>query len=280
MRPKLIGALVVLAAAYWPTLAAMAYQWQHDTYSIHGMFVPLFSAHFIWTDRDRLREAVGPGSSWGLPVMLAALLLLVVGHASDRLLAQGVSLVVYLVGAVAWIFGERVVRAAKFPLGFLLLMVPFPHAIVSVVTGSLQLFAARVADAALSLSGVPFFRSGVYIHLPTITLEIAELCNGLRFLLALLVLTIAFAELMQPTLTRKLLMVLSAIPIAVAANAVRVAVVSVGAYYIGHEVATGTIHHTIGKIVWAFTLLPMAAVAIFLKRRPLDNTDASPPQSI
>jgi exosortase len=151
-------------------------------------------------------------------------------------------------------------------VGFLVLMVPLPRPVVAAVTSEVQLFAAATAGWALELFGVPFLLEGTWIVLPGITLEVAEVCNGLRFLMALVVLTLAFAQVTQRTVPRRIVLVASAVPVAILANAARVAVIAVGAYLVGPEVASGTIHHLIGKAVWGLTLVPLAALAWVLRR--------------
>ncbi|MGH9337856.1 MAG: exosortase/archaeosortase family protein, partial [Vicinamibacteria bacterium] len=182
------------------------------------------------------------------------------------LLLRGWSFVVALGGLVLTFLGREWLRAAAFPLAFLFLMVPLPHALVAGVTSHLQHFAASFAGSVLALLGVPSFQQGIHIFLPGITLEIAEICNGLRFLLALLVLTLAFAELTLPTPQRKAALVLSVFPVAIVANATRVAVVALAAHYWGPEAASGPIHHAIGKAVWILTLVPMGLIAFALMR--------------
>jgi len=198
--------------------------------------------------------------------MLLALGLLFTGHWTDSLLLQGVSLVTCLAGAVLWVLGPRTLQAAAFPVAFLLLMVPLPSLVVDAVTEDLQLFAARTAGAVLDLFEVPFFLDGVLIQLPGITLAVATVCNGLRFLSALLVLTIASAQLSQRSLPRKLILVASAIPIAILANAVRVTTVALAVYYVGPSAAQGFIHDYIAKGVWALTLVSLGILALILRR--------------
>ncbi len=255
-----------LLMVYAPTLSEMGGEWWHDTYAVHGMFVPLFAAHFVWIDRKRLHDAVGAGDSKGLLWIAGALGLLAGGYATGSLLLKGWALVVALAGTLLWLYGREWLRAAAFPVGFLFLMVPLPRSVVASVTTHLQLFAAGFAGGVLELVGVPSYQEGVYVFLPGITLEIAEICNGLRFLMALLVLTVAFAELTMPTFTRKVLLVLSVFPVAIVANATRVAVVSLAAHYWGPSAASGPLHHNIGKAVWILTLVPMGVIALALRR--------------
>jgi len=121
------------------------------------------------------------------------------------------------------------------------------------------LFAGRSMESLL-LQGVSL------VQLPGITLAVATVCNGLRFLSALVMLTIAFALLTQRSLSRKLILVTSAIPIAILANAVRVATIALAVYYIGPGAAKGFIHDSTAKGVWAMTLVPLVILALILRR--------------
>jgi len=260
--------VLALAGIYSPALAEMARVWWTNTYAGHGMFVPLFSALLVWMDRDRIRAAAGRGDPAGMLVILLGLGLLALGSWADSVILQGLSVVVAVAGIVLWGFGARCLRRAAFPVGFLLFMVPLPRPIVDAVTLDLQLFVARFAGATLELLDIPVHQDGLLIVLPAVTLQVAEACNGLRFLMALLVLTVAFAQVTQRSLLRKLVLVGSAIPIAILANAVRIAVIAIAVYYIGPKAASGFIHNIIGKAVWALTLIPLIALAFMLRRVP------------
>jgi exosortase len=256
---------VPLAILYAPVFADLARSWWNDQYAGHGMFVPAFSAFLAWSDRDRLRAAAGQPSRAGIPVILAALAILATGRWSGSLLLAAASVAVAVAGVVLWTLGRRCLRVAAFPVAFLVFMAPLPDAIVDSVTLHLQLFAARVAGTVLEMLDVPFFQSGVDIVLPLISLRVAEVCNGLRFLMALLVLTLAFAYVTQRSPARMAVLVASAIPIAILANAARVTAIAVAVQYVGPEAASGTLHNAIGKAMWALTLLPLAGIGLLLR---------------
>ena len=262
-----LGAVVALTALYAPTVAQMIQLWRTDTYAGHGMFVPLFSAVIAWTERERLRKAVAPGRPVGAVIVLVGVGLLALGSLADSMLLQGASVAVTIAGLVAWTFGLRCLRAAAFPIAFLLLMTPLPRPVVAAVTLQVQLFAAAFAVAVLRVLDLPVYQTGVTIELPSMTLQVAEACNGLRFLMALLVLTAAFAQITQRTVAAKTALIVSAIPIAIVANAMRVAAVVLGVQYVGPEAASGTIHNWIGKGMWGLTLLPLIGLGFLLARR-------------
>lgn len=262
---------------YAPALTELSRVWWTNDYATQGLFAPLFGALLLWLDRGRLRATFdGRGSGLGIPVAALGLGLLALGRSVDSLAVQAGSFVVTVAGVTLWGCGTRCLRAAAVPVGFLLFMVPPPQAAIGAVTLQLQLFAAGFAVTVLRLFDVPVYQSGVMIELPTMRLEVAEICNGLRFLLALLVLTAAFAQVTQRTRLRKVALVASAVPIAILANAVRVAVIALGVHYVGPEAASGLIHHMIGKAVWALTLVPLAAVGFLLARHGRTNASPSP----
>ncbi len=100
------------------------------------------------------------------------------------------------------------------------------------------------------------------------TLQVAEICNGLRFMSALVVLTVALGHALRLSPGRLLVLVLSAVVLAVLANGTRILAILLGVRYYGPEAASGLVHHSIGKAVWILTLAPLGAVAWLLHRRP------------
>ncbi len=266
MRILWILITLVLAVLYEPVFAGMVHVWRTDTYAGHGMFVPFFSVFLLWTARNRIRAAVGRGDPAGILLITLALGILALGRWGESILVQGLSVVIAVAGIVLLGFGKRCLRQAAFPIGFLLFMVPLPRLVVATLTRHLQLFVAGFAAAALETLGIPFHQNGLFISLSTITIEVAEVCNGLRFMMGLLVLTLAFAHVSQRTLGRKLVLVASAIPVAVLANALRIATIAIGVHYIGPEAAEGIIHNTIGKAIWALTIISLVALGLILRR--------------
>lgn len=260
--------ILPLAGLYAPVFADLARAWWNDQYAGHGMFVPAFSAFLVWSDRERIRATIGRASRAGIPVILLALAILAAGRWYGSLLLQAVSVTMAVAGVLLWTVGARCLRSIAFPVAFLVFMAPLPSAIVDSVTLHLQVFAAKVAGAALQFLDVPFYQSGVTITLPAMTLEVAEVCNGLRFMMALLVLALAFAYVSQRSPQRMAVLVASAVLIAILANALRVTAIAVAVQYVGPQAASGVIHHAIGKATWALTLVPLVGLGFLLRRRP------------
>jgi exosortase len=258
-------ALAVLAIAYGPTLYDLVYEGWTDTYAGHVLFVPAFAALLIWMDRDRLRAVATKGSPEGLAVVVAALVVLALGRWSSSLVLQTFSIVIAVSGLALWWVGWQWLRAAKVPIGFLIFMIPLPLAFVNSVTLSLQQFVAWSSAGMLELIGVPVHQEGVLLTLPQLTLEVAEVCNGLRFLMTLLVLTVAFAQVSQRTAVRKALLAAVAVPVAILANVVRITGIAFAVFLVGPEAASGFYHLLVGKLVWAATIIVLVAFGVLLR---------------
>jgi exosortase len=273
-------AVSLVTLAYLPFLGEIVHRWRVDPYAGHGMFVPLYSAFLLWADRHRLGAVPRRRMPGGALVVVGALALLAAGWWLDTIMLQGLSLVAAVAGLVLWAHGARRLRAAAFPIAFLLFMMPLPRSIVDALTLELQAFAAGFAGEVLSVLGVPHHRFGITIELPRLTLEVAEGCNGLRFLMALVTLAAALAQSTQRTPARKVALVAFAVPLALLANAGRVAAVCLAAYYIGPQAAAGMPHHTIGKGVWALALTPLLLAAVVLRRRGATIHTERPSESL
>jgi exosortase len=259
--------LCALALVYAPVVRELVHVWRVDPYGGHGMFVPAYSALLLWFDRRRLATTPRRREPAGALLVLTALVLLALGRWADSIAVQGLSIVIALAGWVLWRFGARRLRAAAFPIGFLALMLPLPRTVVDRITLDVQTFHAGFSSAVLELAGVPHVQRGIYIGLPTTTLSVAEGCNGLRFLMALVTLAAAFAQASQRTTGRKLLLVALAVPLAVVANGLRVSALCLAAYQMGPQAAAGLTHFSIGKALWAGTLGVLGVIGMLLRRR-------------
>jgi exosortase len=166
-------------------------------------------------------------------------------------------MIVALTGLVLYLCGWKILRALAFPLAFLLFMVPLPAIILNTITFPLQLLAAKLSTASLQLIGLPVFREGNIIFLPHTTLEIVEACSGIRSLVSLLALAVVFAYMTQRHTGKRWTLAVSAVPIALVANAFRIWGTGVLAFFYGTQVAEGFYHTFAGWLVFvvAFVLL-------------------------
>ena len=250
---------------YWSTLVHLIGQWWADPNFSHGFFVPLFSAFVIWQERDRLAR-ITPQPSWsGLSVVLAGLGVLIVGRLGAELFLDRSSLLLVLAGVVILFLGWNLFRAVLFPWAFLLLMIPIPTIVFNQITFPLQLLASKVAATVLPVFGVPILREGNVINLPSMALEVAEACSGIRSLMSLVTLAIIYGYLMEKRLWVRWLLALASVPIAVAANSIRIIGTGLLVQYWDAEKAEGYFHASWGWIIFVISLIMLYALHALIR---------------
>lgn len=246
--------LVLVGWLYFSILGRLAQQWTHDPNFSHGFFVPAFSLFVLWQKRGRL-SALPVKPSWtGLPIVLLALCVLVLGNLGAELFLSRTSLLVLIAGLVIFFLGWQYFRAVLFPWAFLLLMIPIPSILFNQITFPLQLLASKVASDVLPLAGVPVLREGNVIGLPLMQLEVAEACSGIRSLLSLATLTIIYGYLMETRIWIRVLLALASVPIAVAANSFRIVGTGLLVQYWDPEKAEGFFHLFSGWLIFVLSL--------------------------
>src|SRR5581483_10907888 len=232
-----------------PFFAALVRESARNPYAGHVVFVPILSVVIVAVERSRFRGLAGctPGA---LPVVGGALGLLGIGYAADNLKLQALCLVAAAAGTMAWHFGRRGLRRAAFALGFLLLSIPPPADAVGAVAPAVQQFVAVFSEVVVQAIGVPVGRDGILLHLPI-----------------LVVFGAAFARIVVPEPTGQLTLMALCVPMAIIANATRVAATTAGAYFFGSYVATGRLHFYIGKAFWLLALVSIVGLALRLRDR-------------
>ena len=260
--------LVLAALALWlyaSTLFHLVGQWWHDPNFSHGFFVPLFSAFVVWQERDRLsRIPVSP--SWtGAFVLLLAMATLIVGQTGAELFLTRFSLLLLLAGIIILFLGWPFFRALFFPWAFLILMIPIPTILFNQITFPLQLLASRVAAAILPIFGVPILREGNVINLPSMALEVAEACSGIRSLMSLITLAVIYGYLMEKRISVRWILALASVPIAVAANSVRIIGTGLLVQYWDPDKAEGYFHASWGWLIFVISLLMLYALHLAIR---------------
>jgi len=250
-----VGALTaVIAWLYFSVLLRLAQQWWHDPNFSHGFLVPLFSLYVVWRNRARIaRESPDP-TWWGLPIVFLAIFLLLAGTMGSELFLARSSLLILIVGLVVLFRGWRYFRVVLFPWLFLFLMIPIPEIIFNQITFPLQILASKIAAGLLPLAGVPVFREGNIIRLPTMPLEVAEACSGIRSLLSLTTIAIIYGYFQETSNWRRMVLAVASIPIAILANSFRIFGTGLLVQYWSPEVAEGFFHSLSGMFIFLFSL--------------------------
>jgi len=247
--------MVGLVACYASTLQGMAAQWWNDEDMGHGFLVPAVALWIVWRERTRWRT-LPLRSSWaGLAVILFAALAQSAGALGGGLFLKSVAFLLSIAGLILWFGGAELLRAWAFPLALLGFMLPKLAIVYNQVTLPLQLLATKIAGAMLTLAGYAVIREGNILDVRGHQVSVAEACDGIRYLLPLAFLALVFAYLAGSKAWMRALVMVCAIPIAIIANALRVAISGWSP-----ALAEGTPHQLAGGAIF---LACLAALVLF-----------------
>lgn len=251
---------VAIAGLYAGTLVSLVRQWASDDDFSHGFFVIPLAAYFLWERREALRRAPVKPSPAGLLLVVVSLLVFVAGRFGAELFLTRVSLIGVLAGTLLFLCGWQQLRVAAFPIAFLLLMIPLPSILFNQITFPLQGVASRAGEAVIAAAGVPVLREGNVLHVPGRALEVVEACSGIRSLTSLLMLAIVLGYFTERRTGARIAIALAAVPIAIIANAGRVAGTGLTAYWVSPAAADGFFHTFSGWLVFVVALVGLLAV--------------------
>jgi len=257
-KPVVWRIATLLALTGWlyaPILGRLVGQWWSDPNFSHGFFVPVFAGYVLWQDRARLSAIKPAPSIWGLPLIVMSLLTLILGIFGAELFISRASILLLAAGIIIFLRGWMTLRAVLFPLIFLVLMIPIPAIVFGQITFPLQILASKLSAWLLPFLGVPVFREGNVINLPAMPLEVAEACSGIRSLLSLTTLAIMYGYLLEKRIGIRVLLGLASIPIAVAANGLRIVGTGLLVQYWDPDKAEGFFHAFSGWLIFVVSLL-------------------------
>lgn len=249
-------ALIALAliAVYYSVAFKLLQDWYEIPDYSHGFLVPLFSIFLIWDQRKTL-SALPVKPTWGgLPLVVVALSVLILGVYGVELFTSRISFILLISGLVWTFLGAAWLKQLRFPILVLLLAIPFPNIIFNQITFPLQLLASSVASGILTLLGVPVLHEGNVIELPVMKLEVAEACSGIRSLMSLFTLAVFYGYFLEKSTTRRVILALASVPIAVAANALRIVGTGLCVQYWDPVKALGFFHEFSGWVMFVISL--------------------------
>jgi len=281
-REKIVAVTLVLGAlllVYWSVLSGLVSAWSTDDNYSHGFFIVPLALYFAWERRNKIAAAPIRPSAFGLVVMAGSLFLLIAGLLGAELFLSRVSILGAIAGGILFLYGWPTLGALLFPLAFMLLMIPLPAIIFNKIAFPLQLLASHVGESTISAMNIPILREGNVLILANATLEVAEACSGIRSLVSLFTLGIVFGYFVDRRPWVRAIIALSAIPVAILANGVRVASAGIAAHHFGAAGVEGLFHEFSGWVVFVLAFVMMFALQRLLHRLlpPAQPVPAVPP---
>lgn len=269
--PRLTPWLVALggfAAMYLPIYWwAFNTIWQSDDHA-HGLIVLVVVGWLFWLQyRAIIDAAARPAPVAGWIAFAGGLLIYFVGRALSISILELGSQIPVLLGVLLILGGWPALRAGWFPLAYIVFMIPLPGPLVDALTGPLKHWISVIAEQTLYSVGYPIARDGVILTIGQYQLLVADACSGLHSMFSLSALGVLFMYISaRPSLLHNGIMLASILPIAFAANIVRVMALILITYHLGDEAGQGFLHGAAGIVLMIVALLILFLLDAVLAR--------------
>jgi exosortase A len=244
-------AIIITLAVYRDTAWSMVEIWRDSDTFAHGFVIFPISAFLVWRKRHELAMLQPEPVRYGPLVLIGPGLIWLLGYISDVQVVQQFCLVVTIILLVWTLLGWEVVKLIAFPLAYLLFAVPFGKFLVPHMID----FSAAFAIAALRLTGVPVFADGTSFSTPGANWIVLEVCSGMRYMIAALVVGTLYAYLTYSSLIRRWIFILVTIAFTFFASGMRVYIVVMIGHFIDMRYAKGFDHLFIGWVFFGIVML-------------------------
>jgi exosortase len=228
----------------------------------------------LWDHRQAYRSTPIAPNWAGMILVVLGLFALLLGRLGADLFFQRTSFVLLVAGIVWTLLGRPMLSKTKFVFFVILLAIPLPTLVLNQITFPLQLLASRFASDLLRVVGVPVLQDGNIIQLPALPLEVAEACSGIRSLMSLFTVAVIYGYFLEKATWRRVVLALSAVPIAVTANVARIFGTGLCVQYWDPVKAMGFFHDFSGWLIFLVSL--SCLYLVHLAMRALAGKEGSP----
>ncbi len=256
-------ALVAFILVFAEPIQSLTAQWWDDPDAGHGLLLFPVSLWLAW--QAGLRTDTRGSVVLGSVIIGGAMLLRALGGLAAEFFTQRFSIWLTVVGIVVFIWGMRQVLHWWLPLTLLLLSIPLPATITNSMAVPLQFQASRLGTSLIEWRDIPVRLQGNVIDIPGQRLFVAEACSGLRSLTALIALGVMIGGMWLSTIPGRLMVLLLAIPVAIAVNAVRIFLTAFLMYFVSPELGQGFMHKSEGWALFVLALVLLAGLAFIVR---------------
>jgi exosortase len=251
-------------ALFFPALWTLGKDWaSYEDYS-HGFLVPLISLVILWANRRTLASLAARGLPVaGAGLLAVALLVFLFGVRTNTNLFQRAGAWGALLSGVVLAFGSSVLRAKPFPFFFLLVSIPPPYFLLGQFRLTLKTFATRLSSELLGAFGFTAAPEGNVLVINGERLEVADACSGIRSLMAIVATALLLAYLFRSGFWKGALLTLTAVPVTVLVNVLRIVIVAVALASFGIDLTHGVVHDVVGFCVFGLSLVFLYASWVF-----------------
>lgn len=276
-----LTALAIFAAlvvSHLSTMATLVERWSTEPQYSHGFVVPLFALVVLWSRLPMLKGADWQPAWTGGALLGIGLALRYLAVQSDVEPLDGISLLPTAFGLVLLMCGWSVLSWAWPALAFLAFMLPLPYTIEVALAYPLRRIATVTSTYALQTLGCPALAEGNIIFIDEVPLGVENACSGLGMLMTFFALATAMAMIVHASLWQRAVLTISAIPIAIVANVIRITATGF-AYHLGgreSQLAQVIYHDLAGWFMMPMAVFMLWIELMFLKNLFIDQPDETP----
>jgi len=255
VNPALVATVLLFwaLAIYFRTTASMVAIWERSETFAHGFAVIPIFLYLLWRDRDRLGAMRPSPVPMALAGIVVAGMLWVLGERL-HLAALSQLAMVSMVPLGLWaIMGTQVVATLAYPIVILFFAVPFGEFLLPVLIDR----TADFVEIALRASGVPVFREGNFLNIPSGRWSVVEACSGLRYLIASLLVGLVYAYLSYRSPRLRAYFILASLVVPIVANWLRAYLIVMLGHLTENRLATGVDHIIYGWIFFGIVMLAL-----------------------
>ena len=268
--------VILLLVVFGQPLLVLANYAAHSSLHSYILLIPFVSAYLLYLRRDQLPKKYATDSSLGIILLACGLGLFLftrwpnlVGHVpadNYHLTLLALSFLCCLAASGFFFLGCDWMRAAAFPLAYLIFLVPMPDAMADALETASQYASAEVANVLFHLSGMPFLRAGLFFQLPNIEFQVAQECSGIRSSWVLLMTSILASHLFLQTPWRRLVFVAFIVPLGILRNGFRIFVIGLLCTKAGPQMIHSLIHRRGGPAFFLLSLIPFLLLLCWLRK--------------
>lgn len=264
VKLAVIAGLVVIS--YIPTLIWMIGRWTaKDTYYSHGFLVPFISLYLVWQKRSILAKIKLQPQAEGWVVFAAGIVIHIISALWRVYFSSGFSILLVISGLILVFLGKEFLRKLIFPVLFLAFMIPLPLVAIANLSFKLKIFAAQLSTIIINKLGVPAIRDGSVIKTMNSYIIVEDPCSGIRSLISLIALGALMAYNSSISVVKKYILFISAVPVAIAGNVIRIVALSLASEMYGAKLAAGLFHTVMGVVVFVFAFFALLLIGKVLE---------------
>src|ERR1700728_382494 len=276
-----VAFIVISSLAFYKTLSAVIrYSLASSDSSSHIVLIPIISFFLLYLERKRIFSITRTSIAFGAGLALLAIFLYWLGNRSSfteqgnwQLSLETLCVVLIWIGGFLLCYGFAALRAAAFPLLFLLLMVPLPDVILDRAVYALQSGSTEISYLIFQLVGTPVSRNGFLLSVPGVTIEVAKECSSIRSSIALFITCLLAAHLYLRTAWKKLVLVILGLLLSVVKNGIRITTLTLLSVYVDPGFLSGRLHKQGGFVFFLLALLILLPVFLWMEKS--DKSDKS-----